>query len=137
GEQLVLAVLPRAVDVAAGRALLVRPEQQPAALLAHVPGAVGFAQHAHLGQALLVPPDDLGMRLGDDELVLDRDHRDIQADHRAGLAGKAAGGAHDVLAGDGALVGLDPPFARRRPADANDPGLAVDLGAAIARALGH
>ena len=44
----------RPVDVAAGRALLVGPEQQAARLLAHVPGAVALAQHAHLGQALLL-----------------------------------------------------------------------------------
>ena len=75
-----------------------RRYQEPSAL----------AQHAHLGQALLVAPTSSGMRLGDDVLVLDRDRRDVEPDHGAGLAGEVAGGADHVLAGDVALVGLAP-----------------------------
>ena len=40
------------------------------------------------------------MRLGHDVLVLDRDHRDVEPDHGAGLAREVAGGADHVLAGD-------------------------------------
>ena len=74
------------------------------------------------------------MRLGDDVLVLDGNDRDVEADHRAGAAGEIAGGGDDVLAGDVALVGLDQPFAGRRLLDAGHRRVAVDFGAAIARA---
>ena len=137
GEQLVLGILARAVQIAAGRATLVRPEQQAARLLAHVPGAVALAQHAHLGQAVLVPLHDRRMRLGHDVLVLDRDHRDVEPDHGAGLAREVAGRRDDVLARDVALVGPDQPFARGSALDRDHRGLAVDLGAAGARAPRH
>ncbi len=117
-EQLVLGVGARAVEVAAGRALLVGAEQQAARLLAHVPGAVRFAQHAHLGQAVPMALLDLRVRLGHDVLVLDRDDRNIEPDHGAGLAREIAGRRDHVLAGDVALVGLDEPLARGRPLDA-------------------
>jgi hypothetical protein len=42
-----------------------------------------------------------------------------------------------VLAGDLAPVGPDPPFAAGAARDAGDLGVAVDLRAAVARALGH
>ena len=51
-EQLVFAVVGRAVDIAGRRALLVGAEQQAAGLLAHVPGGIRLAQHAHLRQTL-------------------------------------------------------------------------------------
>ena len=57
------------------------------------------------------------MRLGDDVLVLDRDDRHVEADHRAGLAREIAGRRDDVLAGDVALVGLHQPLAGRRALD--------------------
>ena len=77
------------------------------------------------------------MRFGDDILVLDRDDRNVEPDHRAGLAREIAGRRDDVLAGDVALVGLDQPFAGRLLLDADDRGVAVDFGAAIARPLGQ
>ena len=42
-----------------------------------------------------------------------------------------------MLAGDVALVGLDQPFAVRLLLDAGDRRVAVDFGAAVARALGQ
>ena len=134
-EQLVLAVLRRAVDVAARRALLVGAEKQAAVLLAHVPRGVALAQHAHLRQPLPPALDDQGVRLGDDVLVLDGDDGDIEAHHLAGLAGEVAGGRDDMLARDIALVGLHQPFAGGLPLDAGDGGVAVDRGAAVTRAL--
>ena len=112
------AFVRRPVDIAGGRARLVRPEQQPAILLAHVPGRIGLAQHAHLGQAAALALTDRRVRLGDDILVLDRDDRDVEAEHRAGLAHEIAGRGDDVLAGDVALVGLDQPLAGRLLLDA-------------------
>ena len=70
-----------------------------------------FAQHAHFRQALLLPLEDRRVRLSDDVLMLDGDNRHVQANHRAGLAGKIAGARHDVFGNDVALVGLDQPFA--------------------------
>jgi hypothetical protein len=110
-EKLVLALVRWSVHVAAGRALLVGSEQQAAVFLAHVPGRVCFAQHAHFRQALGLAFPDGGMRFGDDVLVLDRDDRNIEADHGTRLAGKVAGTRDHVLAGDLALVGLDDPLA--------------------------
>ncbi len=78
--------------------------------------------------------DDRRMRLGDDVLVLDRHHRDVEPDHGAGLTDEVAGGADHVLAGDLALVGGDQPLAGRLLGDRGDGGVAVDLGAA---ARGH
>ena len=136
-EQLVFGIFARAVRVAAGRSLLVRPEQQAARLLAQVPGAVALAQHPHLGQAPLVTRNDLRMRLGHDILVLDRHHRHVEADHGAGPAREIAGGADHMLGQDVTLVGPDQPLAGGLLADAGDPGLAVDLGAALARSFGQ
>ena len=136
-EEFVFGLGRRSVDIAAGRALLVRPEQQAAIFLAHVPGGIGLAQHAHFGQALFLALLDQGMRLGDDILVLDRDDRNVDAQHLAGLAHEIAGRRDDVLAGDVALVGLDQPFAGGFLLDAGDRGVAIDFSAAIARTLGE
>ena len=116
-EELVFGVLRRPVDIADRRALLVRAEQQPARLLAHVPGGIAFAQHAHLRQPFGMALLNCRMRLGDDVLVLDRDHRHVEPDHRAGLPREVAARRDDVLAGDVALVGLHQPFAGRRLLD--------------------
>ncbi len=78
--------------------------------------------------------DDLGMRFGDDILVLDRDHRDVDPDHAAGLPREISGRRNDMLASDVALVGRDFPFAARQPLDAHHSRVAVDLSAAVARA---
>ena len=74
------------------------------------------------------------MRFGHDILVLDRDHRHVDSDHAAGLSREIAGRRNDVLADHLALVGRDLPFAARQPLEARDGRLAVDLGAALARA---
>ena len=133
-EQLVLAVLGRAVDVARGSTDLVGAEDQPAPLLAQIPRAVGLAQHPHLGQPRRVAGLNLRVRLGDDVLVLHRDDGDVQTDHRAGAPGEVTGRADHVLADDVALVGVHAPLAARGPGDPRDRGVAVDLRAAIARA---
>src|SRR5271155_3445667 len=73
------------------------------------------------------------MGLGDDILVLDRDHWDTDPDHAAGLARKIAGCRDDVLADDVALVGHDLPFAAWNPLDRDHGRVAVDLSPAFAR----
>ncbi len=134
-EELVFGILRRTVDVAAGRAGLVGPEDEAAVLLAHVPGRIRLAQHAHLGQAEALALEHRRMRLGHDVLVLDRDDRDVEPDHGAGAAREIAGRRDDVLAQDVATVGLDEPLAGRRALDGRHARLAVDLGAAAARAF--
>ena len=58
------------------------------------------------------------MRLGHDVLVLDRNDRNVEANHPAGLAGKITRSRHDVFSSDVAFVGLDQPLARRQLLDA-------------------
>ena len=43
GKQFIFAVGGGAIDIAGGRADLVRPQQQAAGLLAHVPAGIRFA----------------------------------------------------------------------------------------------
>ena len=74
------------------------------------------------------------MRLGDDILMLDRDDRNIQPDHAACLAREVAGGADHMLACDLALVGGDFPLAGGGAGDTCHRSVAVDFGAAVARA---
>ena len=136
-EQLVLAVLGRPVEIAGGRALLVGAEEQAAVLLAHVPGRVELAEDAHLGQARGTTGEDGGVWLGDDVLVLDRQHRHVEPDHGAGAAGEIAGGRDDMLGDDVALVGADQPFAGGQRLDRRDGGVAVDFGAERAGAPGE
>ena len=95
---------------------------------------VQLAQHAHFRQALRLAFQDLGMRLGDDVLVLHRNDRNADPDHAAGLAGETARSRDDVLADDVALVGDDLPFAARLPLDRRHRRPPVDLAALIARA---
>ena len=73
-EQFVLGLGVRAIHVAAGRVLLVGPQDEAAVFLAQVPGTVRFAQHAEFGQALALALLEVGMRFGDDVLVLHRHH---------------------------------------------------------------
>ena len=136
-EELVFALVRRAVHVAAGCPMLVRPKQQATVFLTHVPGGIRLAQNAHFGHALGLALLDERMGLGHDVLVLDGNHRNIEANHRARLARKVAGGGNDVLAGDVALVGLHHPLAVRLLLDAGDGGVAVDLSTARARTLRH
>ena len=66
------------------------------------------------------------MGLGDDELMLHRQHRHVQAHHRAGGAGVAAGGRDHMLAADVASGGLDQPIAALA-LNGRHPGLADDF----------
>ena len=110
-EQLVLALRVRPVQIAGRRAFLVRAEQQAARFLAHVPRSVGFPQHAHFRQAGAMAGLNVRMRFGDDVLVLNRQHRNVEADERSGAAGEVAGGADHVFAHHAAVVRGHAPFA--------------------------
>ena len=136
-EKLILAVIRRAIDIADRRAGLIRAEDQPAGFLAHVPGAVGFAQHAHFRQPLLLALQDRRVRFGDDVLVLHRDHRDVDPDHLACLAGKIAGAGDHVIGGEDLLVRLHMPGPVRILVKRRDGGVAHDPGTPVARALGQ
>ena len=137
GKEFVFAVRRRPIDIAGGRAFFVWAEQEPARFLAHVPGGIRLAQNSHFRQALRLALDDRGMGFGHDILVLDRDDGDIDPDHPAGRPGEIAGRRNDMLAHHLALVGYDLPFAVRQPLDRGHRRLAVDLGAAFARAAGQ
>ncbi len=130
-EQFELGIRLRAVDVAGGRALLVGAEQQATAFLAHVPGCIGIAQHAHLRQSLFLAGEDIRMCLRDDVLVFDGDHGDLQAQHLPGLLHEVAGGRDQVLAGDLPLVSGHLPLPGRGATDGGDAGLAIDGGPAL------
>ena len=109
GEEVVLEVVGRAVDEAGGRPGFVGSEEEAAPLLAEIVRGIRFAEDAHLRKPLLVAGDDVGVRLGDEVLVLDGDRGDVEPHHRSGLAGVVAGRAHHVLADDVALVRPYPP----------------------------
>ena len=134
-EELVFGARVRAIHIAAGGAGFVGAQNQAAVLLPHIPGGIGFAQHALLRQALLLAGEDVRVRLGDDVLVLHRHHRQIQPHHRACPAGEAAGAGDDMLAADVALVGAHQPLALLA-GEAGDARVAVDGGAPAAGAGG-
>ena len=136
-EELVLRIRVRSVDVATRRTGLVGTEQQPPGLLTHVIRGVRLAQNAHLRQPFGVALLDLGVRFGDDVLVFDRDHGDIETDHGAGAPREVARRRHHMLAGDIPLVRDHEPLAIRFQSDVGDRRVPIDLGAAIARALGQ
>ena len=137
GEEIVLEVVGRAVDETGGRAPLVRPEEEPAPLLAQIVRGVRFPEDAHLRQPLLVPRDDVGVGLGDEELVLDGDRGHVEPDHRPGLAGVVAGRAHHVLAHDVAPVRPHPPLAARGALDGGHLRAPVYLRPPVAGAAGE
>ena len=67
--------------------------------------------------------------------MLDRNGRNVDAEHPAGLASVVAGRADHVLTCDDALVGRQLPLTARRLFDGSHFGLLVDLGAAGAGTL--
>ena len=136
GEEFVLHIVRRAIDIAAGRPLLIRPQDEAAALLAQVPGAVGLAQHPHFRQPGLLPGAHLRVWFGDDELMLHRQHGHIQADHRPGGPGVAAGGGDDVFATDVAFAGTHQPLPAA-PLNGGDPSAPVNLRTRRPGALGQ
>jgi len=75
------------------------------------------------------------MWLGDEVLMLDRDDRDVEADHGAGGAREVAAAGDNMLAFDVALVGGDAPAmladatATAQWFDFGDAGVAVNLRA--------
>ena len=137
GEEFIFAIRRRALHIAGRRADFIRPEQQAAGLLTHIPAGIRLAQHAHFGQALGAALHDRGVLFGDDILMFDRDDRDIEPNHSAGLPGEIAGGRDDMLSCDLALVSGHHPLAIALLRDRGDGGVAIDRGAALARALGQ
>ncbi len=136
-KQLIFAVIGRTVDITDRRANFIRTEDQPARLFTHVPGRVGFAQHAHFRQALAAAFLNGRMRLVDDILMLDRNDRNVDADHLAGLAGKGARAGDDVLGDDLALVCRHLPVTVFKLLDGGDCRVAIDGRPAVTRALGQ
>ena len=137
GEQFIFGVRGRSVDIAGRCPDLIRPEQQPARFLPQVIGGIGLAQHAHFGQPKALALHDRRMLFGDDILMFDRDHRDIEPNHRPGLAGKIAGAGNDMLAGNVALIGGHQPFAIRLLADPGHHRVPVNRRPALPRPLGQ
>ena len=149
-EQIRAEAVGHAVLEARGRAALVGPQDPAAALLAHVPLGVGVAQDRMLAIAVLAEGDQLGIRLGDDVLVLDRHRGQPHAEQPGGALDVVAGGGDDMLRRD-----RDPLLARDQvsaPLDhRGQPDLpvvalpfvgiglpsALDRHAALPRALGH
>ena len=131
GKELVFAVRRWPVDIAGRRAFFVGAQQQAACFLAHIPGGIQLAQHAHFRQALRLALDDLGMRFSDDILVLDRDHGHVDPDHAAGRPREIPGRRTTCSQITSPLSVEDLPFAARQPLDAGHGRMAVDLGPAI------
>ena len=136
-EEFVFALGMRAVRIAGGSAVLVRAQHQPARFLAHVPGAVGFAQYRQFRQPRLAARRQLRVCFGDDVLVLHRQHGNVQPHQRASAPRETAGGADDVLAHHVALVRRHPPLPGPSALDARHAGLPLNRRALGAGAAGE
>ena len=112
---------------------LVGPEIQAVLFLAQVKRRVRVADHGKQAPEGL----DLGDALGHQILVLHHDDGQGQPHHGADFDGEGAGGVDHDFGRDGPLVRRHRPFAVGLLRKTRDPGVAVDLGAAHARALGH
>ena len=134
-QQLLAKALRHAVHRPGRRILLVGPEDQALALFAHVVGGIALPEHRHLRQALGLALFKLRNGVGHEILVLHRDRRQVEADHRAHLPGPGARRGHHRLAGDVAPCRLHQPLAGGGALDPRDLGVAVDLRPPIARAL--
>ena len=84
-EQFIFTIRGRAVNVTSRRANLIRPKQQTAGFLPHVITGIGLAQHTHFRQASLFARHDFWMLFGNQILVLDRNDRNVQPNHRTCL----------------------------------------------------
>ena len=113
-------------------ALVGADQHAAAALLAHVDLAVEVDDMQHL----LFGGCNLGHVLGDQVLVLHREHRQLEPGHAADLARPQPAGIDDMLGDERALVGDDVPGAVGPRLRLDDPGVPIDLGALDARRLG-
>ena len=89
---------------------LVRPEDPAQPLLAKIIGCVALAQDRQLLVARFAVGLERRIDVGDDELVLDRNDRDLEADHLGRGAGIVAGSRDHVLGANVAFGRLDDPF---------------------------
>src|SRR2546430_9102107 len=96
------------------RAPLVGTQDPAQALLAQVVGPVGLAQHGELAPAALAIRLELRRLVVDDVLVLDRDRRHVQTQQPSTLPGVVTGRQHQMLRGDIAFAGADPPLTDRK-----------------------
>ena len=80
---------------------------------------------------------DFWVRLGDDELMLDRNHRNVEVDHGAGLAGEVSARRYNMLACYFAVISGNAPFAARAAFNGFDGDAAVDLSATLTRTSGQ
>ena len=112
--------------------LLVGSDQHAAALLAHVDLAleVDNVELVDLGV------NDAGNVLGDEVVMLHRQHRQFEADHAPDLARPEAAAIDDVFGDEIALVGDDIPRAVGTRLQIDDAGEAVDFSARHGRAFG-
>ena len=116
--------------------LLVRPHEHAAPLLPQIELAVEVDDVDHLLARRLVDRRDLRHVLGDEVHVLHREHRELEPDHAPHLARPQTGRVDHVLGVDLALVGDHPPQALAGAVERLHPGMAVDLGAELARGAG-
>ena len=115
---------------------LVGSDQHAGALLAHVELAIEVDAVDDLLAGRLVEGDDFGQLFGQQVLVRHAQHRQLQSDKAADLAGPQSAGVHDVLGMDAALLGDDVPAAVGALYRIGDAALLNHLGAVGARRLG-
>ena len=116
-----------------GVACLVGADEQAVDLTPVVARRAGVADDGHLDLTGLHGVQ----RFGDQVLVDHRDDRDVDARHGTNLRGVVAGRVDDVVAGDLALVGGDPPAAVGQLGHPGDQGMTGDLSAQLAGPGGH
>ena len=113
------------------RVLLIGAEQHAVALLADVDLAGEVHRHRHLatGRRHVLP--NILHRLGDEVVVLHRQHREFETGHPTDLAGPQPARVDDVFGMDLAAFGDDRPRAVRPVFEPTDPVLSGDLGAGL------
>ncbi len=123
--QKILAEIPRRLALRPWLAgLFVGADQHAAALLAHVDLALEIDDV----ELVDLRVDDAGDVLGDEVMVLHRQHRQFEPDHAADLARPEAAAIDDMLGDDIALVGDDVPASVGAAFQVDDAGEAIGVG---------
>ena len=135
GKQFIFTVRCWTIDIASRRANLIWAKQKATRFFTHIIACVRLAQHTHFGKAGLFALHDFGVLLGDQILVLHRDDRNIQPNHRPCLTREVARAGYDVLARYIALIRRDQPLAIGLLRDASDRCVAIDRCPALPRAF--
>ena len=94
-------------------------------------------QHTHFWLTIGMALFDLIMRFGHDILMLNRNHRDVEANHLASLAGEVTGRAHHMLTNDLTLISGHFPLTRLGPADGGHGRITINFRTTVTGTTGQ